>query len=258
VGLFQWQAPAARKLGILAFITASSCAVAFWADHWWMGVLSLVAWILFPLSEVVIVLRQLRVPRHRELQHAAAPTMEFPDLRPFTQDIEDLGFVKMDDCDLQPSINDQFYRLFAHKELPVHAVIGFLAQGGVGFHFIMFLSEEKSGRGWMTWDYPLTYGLKTPPDIALFRALDCETVGDLFEQHREFIALNGVTPDQLVLDPDPAGPRSRLERTLRNQLEYNIREGILSASSTHEGSVRYSWWGTFYVASQVFRDLVRL
>jgi hypothetical protein len=258
VGLFQWQAVAARKLGILAFIMSSACAVAFWSDRWWMGGLTLLAWILFPLSEVVYVLRKLRVPRQRALEHAAAPNLEFPDLRPFTEDIETLGFEKSDDCDLKPSLNDQFYRLFSHPLKPVHAVIGHLAQGDVSFHFIMFLSEEKSGRCWMTWDYPLTYGLKTPPDIALHRALDCETVTDLFDQHLEFMNLNGITEEQLVRDSDPAGPRARLERTLHHQLEYNIREGILADSPSSDGSVRYSWRGTLYVAGQVFRDLVRL
>jgi hypothetical protein len=257
-GLFQWESLGARKAGVLCFCAASALTLWFLTGLWWMAFVAMALWILFPISEVIFVLRKLRVPRHRELQDTLPPLKEFPDLREVTQEFEALGYVRVEDCNLTPAIHDQFYRLMVHPEKPVHAIIGHIAHAGFGFHFAMFLSEAQNGRIWATWDYPLTYGLKMPPEVALHRVLEADSAADIEADHLEFLELNHLPHDQLVHQTDVASAKKLLEKTLEHQLAYNIRIGILHAGPASETTFRYSWRGTLYVAGQVLKDLVRM
>ena len=139
----------------------------------------LAAWIFFPLWEMVFVLRQLRVPRHRELADARAPRDEFEELGDITHALVDAGFEQLDECRLRPAEHEQYYRIFVRQDGLTQATIGYIAQGPIGFHFIAFTSNGKDGRRWVTWDYPLTYGLVMPPNTAVYRALHCQDVPEL-------------------------------------------------------------------------------
>jgi hypothetical protein len=256
--LFQCESIFARKFGLLSFCAASAAALFFLTGKWWMAPVAVMAWILFPISEVIFVLRKLRVPRHRQLTDALPPIEDFPDIREVTQEFEELGFVKVEDCDLTPTVHQQFYRLMVHPTQPIHAVIGHITHAGFGFHFAMFLSEDKAGRIWATWDYPLTYGLKMPPQVALYRVLEADSIREIYGEHQEFLKANEVLDSQLAHSTDATSAKKLLEQMLERQLEYNIRIGILHAGPPAEANFRYSWRGTFYVAGQVLRDLVKL
>lgn len=257
-GLLQWPSGLMRKAGILFFCAASALGVYFLTGQWKIGLVVLLGWILFPVSELVYILRKLRVPRERVLEVVPRAPEQFEDLHGLSHDMAQLGFRPVEDCEWYSSMHTQFYRLFVHESEPYHAGLSYIYNEQFGFHFISFSSQDQSGRVWLTWDYPLTYGLKMPPDVALFRALDCETIEELFEQHKEFLAINGVEK-QLVTTPVTAdAARARLDLALRKQLEYNLQKGILSASRRSQESFRYSWRGTLYVTGQVLRDLVRM
>jgi len=257
-GLLQFRATWSRKAGLLCFWAASGGAVWALSGFWWAGAATLGLWIAFPISEMVIVLRRLQIPRERVLEEAIAPLEEFPELRSITHELEEIGFHKVEDCNLTPTVQEQFYRLFGHADGLHHGVIGFVTEGNLGFDFIAFSSEDRQGRQWVTWDYPLSYGLKMPPQVILHRTLHCTTVAELFEAHRELLHLNGVGDTDLVAGSDLAAVRGRLERSLARQLQYNVSIGILSPGRAEADGLRYSWRGAFYVASEVMRDLVRL
>ena len=256
--LLQFRTGTARK-GALACFWLSTGGMA-WAlsGAAWAGLLTLALWIVFPLSEIVFVLRRLRIPRERLLDESSPPTDEFPELRPITHELQDLGFRKVEDCNLNPPVQEQFFRLFGHESGLHHGVIGFVSDHGVGFDFVAFSSEDRQGRQWTTWDYPMSYGLKVPPQLLLHRALHCETAAELFAEHLELLHLNGVADADLLPGSDAAAVRARLEGSLARQLHYNVKVGILSPREEREDGFRYSWRGTFFVASEVVRDLVRL
>jgi hypothetical protein len=218
----------------------------------------LTAWILFPLWEMVFVLRQLRVPRHRELADARAPRDEFEELSELTHSMTDTGFEQLDECRLRPTEHEQYYRIFIHKDGLVQATIGYIAQGPIGFHFLAFTSQTKDGRRWVTWDYPLTYGLVMPPETAVYRALHCQDVADLYQAHLDFLAANDLPGDLLLaVEPTRDAARARLEENLNQQIEYNISRGYLAPVTKRDNeNFCYSWRGTLYVAGQVLRDLI--
>jgi len=258
LSLLQMESISCRKLGMGMIWLASGLATYFLTKSVPLALIMLLAWIFFPIWEMVFVLRKLRVPRHRELADARAPREEFEELSEITSALVELGFQNLDECRLQPAQHEQYYRIFAREDELTQATVGYIAQGAIGFHFIAFTSNGKDERRWVTWDYPLTYGLVMPPNVAVFRALHCQDVAELYQAHLDFLEINGVTPGDLIAGEHTAkAARARLEQTLNQQIEYNISRGYLSPIAGQDTeNFCYSWRGTLYVAGQVLRDLL--
>jgi hypothetical protein len=258
LSLFQFDAIAYRKVGMGLIWLASGLLTHALTGSIVLACVVLAAWVFFPLWEMVFVLRQLRVPRHRELADARAPRDEFEELSDVTRALVDVGFEQIDECRLRPAEHEQYYRIFVRKDGLTQATVGYIAQGPIGFHFVAFTSNGKDGRRWVTWDYPLTYGLVMPPNTAVYRALHCQDVPELYQAHLDFLETNDVPPDDLApAEPTPQAARARLEETLNQQIEYNISRGYLSPVKGPDAeSFCYSWRGTLYVAGQVLRDML--
>jgi len=257
ISLFQFENITVRKIGMVLFWLASGLTAYFLSGSVALGCAMLAAWIFFPLWEVVFILRQLRLPRHRELADARAPRDEFEELSDVSHELTDAGFEQVDECSLHPVEHEQYYRIFVRKDGFVQAMIGYVARGAIGFHFVAFTSIGKDGRRWMTWDYPLTYGLVMPPNTAVYRMLDCQDVPELYQAHLDFLKVNDVAIEELTpFDLTQDAARARLEESLNQQIEYNISRGYLApVAGQDEDNFCYSWRGTLYVTGQVLRDL---
>jgi hypothetical protein len=255
---FQFDSATLRKIGLGFIWLASGLFVHAVSGSLLLSFATLTAWILFPLWEMVFVLRQLRVPRRRQLADARAPRDEFEELSELTRAMLETDFEQLDECRLRPSEHEQYYRIFIRKDGLVQSTIGYIAQGPIGFHFTAFTSQGKDGRRWVTWDYPLTYGLVMPPETAVYRALQCQSLPELYQAHLDFLAANEVPGDTLVVaEPTPVAARARLEENLNQQIEYNISRGYLAPVTGPDAeSFSYSWRGTLYVAGQILRDLL--
>jgi len=247
---------ALRKIGMALIWLSSGLAAYFFTGSVVLAALMLVAWMFFPLWEMLFVLRKLRVPRHRELADSRPPRDEFEELGEISDQLAATDFQQLDECRLRPAQHEQYYRIFTRRDGLVQATVGYVSQGAIGFHFIAFTSAHQDGRRWITWDYPLTYGLVMPPGTAVYRALHCETVPELYQAHLDFLEINGLKKENLAIGERTAeAARARLEQTLNQQIEYNISRGYL-APATDSESFCYSWRGTLYVAGQVLRDLL--
>jgi hypothetical protein len=255
--LFQFDNLSTRKLGLILIWVASGLGVHALSGSLLLACAVLMAWVLFPLWEMVFVLRQLRVPRHRELADARAPHDEFEELSEMTRDMLEADFEQLDECRLRPAEHEQYYRIFIRKDGLVQSTIGYIAQGPIGFHFTAFTSQSMDGRRWVTWDYPLTYGLIMPPETAVYRALHCQSVPELYQAHLDFLAANEITSGALLsVESTRDAARARLEENLNQQIEYNISRGYLAPVTRRDNeSFCYSWRGTLYVAGQVIRDM---
>jgi len=258
LSLLQFETITYRKIGMALIWLASGLGIHALSGSVLLACAILVGWIIFPLWEMVFVLRQLRVPRHRELADARAPRDEFEELAEMTQALVEAGFENLDECKLRPAEHEQYYRIFVREDGLTQATIGYIAQGPIGFHFVAFTSNGKDGRRWVTWDYPLTYGLIMPPSTAVYRALHCQNVAELYQAHLDFLAANDVPMDDLLAgERTREAARARLEETLNQQIEYNISRGYLApVKGPDEENFCYSWRGTLYVAGQVLRDLL--
>ena len=256
--LFQLDSIGFRKLGMALMWLASGLGAYSLTGSLPMAAFILVVWICFPIWEMLFVLRKLRVPRHRELADARAPRDEFEELAEISGALQNADFEQVDECRLRPVQHEQYYRIFLRNDGLMQATVGYVAQGAIGFHFIGFTSNGKDGRRWITWDYPLTYGLVMPPKTAVYRALHCESVEELYQAHLDFLKANEVKMDGLTVNERTReAARMNLEETLNQQIEYNISRGYLApAADSDRESFCYSWRGTLYVAGQVLRDLL--
>jgi hypothetical protein len=258
LALIQMNSISWRKIGMALIWLASGLFAYFFTGSALLAGATLGAWIFFPVWEMVFVLRQLRVPRHRELADARAPRDEFEELSDMSHALVEASFEQLDECRLRPAQHEQYYRIFVREDGLTQATIGYIAQGPIGFHFVAFTSNGKDGRRWVTWDYPLTYGLVMPPTTAVYRALHCHDVAELYQAHLSFLEINEVRPDDLAAgERTREAARARLEETLNQQIEYNISRGYLSPVTEKDAeNFCYSWRGTLYVAGQVLRDLL--
>jgi len=96
LSLLQFDRITYRKIGMALIWLASGLVAYFLSGSVLLAVAMLAAWIFFPLWEMVFVLRQLRVPRHRELADARAPRDEFEELSEMTQALIEAGFEQLD------------------------------------------------------------------------------------------------------------------------------------------------------------------
>ncbi len=258
MGLFKQPSIKARKLSLILFWLGSGIGIYFLTGKIGWSIFVLLGWILIPLAEILILLRKLRVPHDRQLRDALPPTAEFPTLREITREYEELGFQKVDDCDLAPHFHETYYRLFHHPQFHAYGVIGLISQGEMGFSFHCFFSEEPSGKLWLTWDYPLTYGLKIPPLIAIYRTSETDSIAELWQDHQSFLKINEVDESSLLKTSTVAEIRERLSRLFKIQLDFNVQEGILFPEISEDlNHLRYSWRGIWFVTRQMIRDLVR-
>ncbi len=250
--------PLWRKVGMTSIWLASALGAYYLTGSILMALTLLLAWVFFPIWEMVFVLRQLRVPRHRALTDAHPPRDSSQELEEVSAELRALGFEKLDECRLNPSDHEQYYRLFDRNDGRVQATIGYIAQGAVGFHFLAFGSQGLDGRRWVTWDYPLTYGLSMPPNFALYRVLQSDNVAELYQAHLDFLAANELKDEDLfAAERTPEVARARLEQALNQQIEHNISRGYLEPAANSESeNFSYSWRGTIYVAGQILRDLL--
>ena len=174
-------------------------------------------------------------------------------------ELEDAGILRVDECRLVPATHQQYYRIFAGLGRPHQAIVGFVMQGVIGFHFTAFTSLSTDGRRWVTWDYPLTYGLSMPPHFLLFRALHCgNRAGSLPGPPRFPGGERGEAPDDLtVMSRLPEEARGQLQRDTEPAGGLQRLARVPGPGQGHgDESFSYSWRGTLYVAGQVLRDLL--
>lgn len=255
--LINVRAPWTFKLGMMMFWLGSGYLVYGLSNNSIpAGLVALLAWVFVPAYEIIFILRRLRVPKVRELTDARAPEDDYDEIAEISEELLQLGFVQVDECRLNPSPHPHYYRLFVGREGAVHATIGHVSQDAIGFQFIAFSSQSHDGRRWVTWDYPLAYGLVMPPEIAVYRVLTAESLEDLLQAHLAFLEANEISEDQIITtDTSREAVRARLEKTLSRQIEYNVSHGFLAADPQEGDNFRYSWRGTWFVATQVIRDI---
>ncbi|MEM1060552.1 MAG: hypothetical protein AAGK14_15160 [Verrucomicrobiota bacterium] len=259
-GFFQFPSPLMRKLGLLVMVATTSLAAALLSGQWWAGLLVAAVWLFWPLSELVLVIRRFRLPRHRHLEDAGPPPgTVFEQLRAFSMDLNDAGFQQVDQCELIPGDHEQFYRLFRHGEGRLLASLSMIMQNGLGFEFITFYSRDLDGRTWITTNYPLPMPLKMPPEIALHLTRTTETPEEVLAVHREFLELNGKQDALAALGDEPRELRDLLEQVLEAQVRYNLDQGILRRETAEaQEDVCFTWRGTVHAAGLYLRELFRL
>lgn len=255
VACFQSERVWARRLGVWLLLTSLLCGVWFMTSNVWAVALGAFLWFSVPVGQAVYLSRKLRFPTERALTATDFAVDEFPDLPAVTREIRSLGFQQLGDFWLEGAPVRQGYRLFFHEERAIYASAAIVSSGGISLLYFIFMTPDREGNAWITWDYPLTYGLKTPPSLKIYRCLEADSIEELMEQHLAYLAVNKVSsdPDQPLTEELAVREFTEL---FAKTLDYNVRVGVLQDRKSSDLSIRYSWRGTAYLSWQVLRDMV--
>lgn len=254
-GLAQSGSTWARRLSVVAFAAAMGVGVAWFADRAWLGVIAGVAWLAFPLIQITRGLMKVRVTRNRQLAPTLTYTPEFAELRDRSKEWEEQGFEIIEDCELHPGEPRQVFRFLAAPDRKHLVTLGWISQEPWILTYSSVSSWAEDGRHWMTWNYPLPYGLKTAPGVNLWRCLSAATAEALFGAHLEFLRLNAIAPVSKPHLAEPEGVSDTWLAFIHSQLEHNLSVGWLH---TVDGGKRvaYSLRGLLGAFSQFFKTLL--
>ncbi|MDX6767282.1 MAG: hypothetical protein SFU85_10885 [Candidatus Methylacidiphilales bacterium] len=241
----------ARRLGLWMLYTTVALALWFLSGDALLAVGGVALWFVVPAIQALLYSRGLRYSPDRKLVDGPIELEEFPEVNGLTRDLRGEGFVSTGDFWMHPSSIDQGYRFFHHAETGTDAALAVVRQGPLTLSYAILLTIDRQNRFWITWNYPLAYGMKLPPEAMVHRLAEAESLAELWEQHRAFLELNGVEP----LPTGEANPRVRFEAFFRSTLEHNHRSGLLS--TVKDGRLAYTWKGSALLGWQVFCEVLR-
>src|SRR6266566_8809528 len=193
VGLRSFQNSYAQKAGALGILAATFLAVYFITGSWMWGSVAAVGWLFLPWLEILTRIRALRLPREKQLRPKSPPSADvFPTLNDITHEIENAGFVHVNDAGWDWEDYRQFFRLFYKAEDRAQAAICLNEQHDLSFYYLRISSRAKTGTIWTTWNYPLSYGLKLTPHFRINRQRPDQSFWQLYQSHSQFLRLQNV------------------------------------------------------------------
>src|SRR5256714_10787548 len=204
VALRSFQSSFSQKAGAIAILIVSYLLVYFVTDSHVLGAIAAAAWFFLPWVEILTRIRALRLPKEKQLRPKSPPSADvFPTLNDITHEIENAGFVHVNDAGWDWEDYRQFFRLFYKAEDRAQAIICLNEQHDLSFYYLRISSRAKTGTIWTTWNYPLSYGLKLTPHFRINRQRPDQSFWQLYQSHREFLRHNRVETeaiDALVAD----------------------------------------------------------
>ncbi|NJK91608.1 MAG: hypothetical protein HC904_07160 [Blastochloris sp.] len=241
-----------RRLGLWLVFGTVALAVWFTTESWVLTLVGLLGWFALPLAQAIYLSRRLRFSLSRRLVKERLELEEFEDWGELTQELREADFTMEGEYGLKPSPIEYGFRLFEHREKNWVAGLALVRQGGVAISYVLVMTRAQDGQLWMTWDYPLSYGLKLPPHVQLYRCLEAYSMRELLEQHKAFLNLNEV-----VEASERVTAQEALDAMFGDTMKYNLNIGLLRSSKESGEEIHYSWRGTWFIACQVLRDMVR-
>jgi hypothetical protein len=254
--LRSFQNPLLFRLGTLGIVATSFLAGWLLGGSVTLGFVLGASWLLLPWLEILTKVRRLRLPLEQRLEPRAPPARSsFPGFQAISEEIENLGFVHLEDIGWDYEESRHFYRIFHQPESRTQASICLSEQQDLAFHYLTITSRTKDGRVFMTWNYPFSYGLKLEPHLCTNRHLGQGPFAEMHAAHEMFLSSRDVNPAEL-LDPSPEETIRTMQNEMRAQITHNIALGLLVQDGDH--FIRYTLRGMLYLWLQFLRDLVRL
>src|SRR5438309_8541966 len=124
IALRSYQTSTAQKAGAAGILAASFLALYFITGSIAWGVAGALSWLFLPWLEILTRIRALRLPKEKQLRPKSPPSSDnFPTLNDITREIENEGFVHVNDAGWDWEDYRQFFRLFYKDEDHAQATI---------------------------------------------------------------------------------------------------------------------------------------
>jgi hypothetical protein len=247
------------KLGWLAMLGATYAGGFYLSGHRHLaGAAAVACWFLLPWVEILFRVRKLRFPLASEIEERLPPSKDdFPNLDELSAEVEDAGFVEIENAGWQWDETEHFMRLFYHKESRAQASVSLAQQDGFGISYVSVTSRSTDGRTFTSSNYPFSYTMKFTPDHHVNRLVDAESFEDLMESHCEFLAAEAVE-DKDLMELDSKHLTNYLKRDMESQIKHNVNVGVLEPADDGENIFRYSWRGYVFLWLQIVKDMMRV
>src|SRR5262249_16212062 len=137
VALRSFQSSFAQKAGAIAILAVSYLLIYFVTDNHVLGAVSSASWFFFPWVLILSRIRPLRLPKEKQLRPKSPPSSDtFPTLNEITREIENEGFVHVNDAGWDWEDYRQFFRLFYKAEDRAQATICLNEQHDLSFYYL--------------------------------------------------------------------------------------------------------------------------
>src|ERR1700736_1153333 len=142
VALRSFQSSFSQKAGALGILIASYLLVYFITGSWVLGLLGGLSWLFLPWLEILTRIRALRLPKEKQLRPKSPPNADtFPTLNDITREIENEGFVHINDAGWVLEDYRQFFRLFYKDEDRAQATMCLNEQPDLSFYYFPISSR---------------------------------------------------------------------------------------------------------------------
>ncbi len=248
--------PVSFRVGSWVVVFASFLAGWLIAGSVIIGVLLALSWFFLPWVEILLRVRNVRLPIDRAWESRTPPSRNsFPLLDELTEEIEGEGFEHVSDIGWEDDEVRQFYRIFRDRAATTQACICVAEQGDLTFYYLTLTSRIAGGRAFHSWNYPFPYGLKFSPMMKLNRIAPGTSFLEMLGQHQEFLRAEGIADGALeVVENDHIVPS--MQQDLRIHIRHNIDVGFLAKDG--EDFIRYTFRGMVFLWLQFLRDTVKL
>src|SRR5437879_6955681 len=137
VGLRSFPNSYSQKIRALGILVSSFLAVYFITGSWVLGAIAAVSWLFLPWLEILTRIRALRLPKEKQLRPKSPPSSDiFPTLNEITREIENEGFVHVNDAGWDWEDYRQFFRLFYKDDDRAQATICLNEQHDLSFYYL--------------------------------------------------------------------------------------------------------------------------
>ena len=244
------------KLGSLALLAATYLAGYFLTGSHAAGGCGIALWFVLPWVEIVARVRHMRFPLKSEVKSSFPPSRDtFPDLDTISREVENEGFVRVDDAGWKWHEADHFMRLFYHEGKRAQASVALAQQEGMAFSYVSVTTRIPSGVIYTTTNYPFPPTMQYSPTQRINRHFHAESMADLLATHEDFLQSQAIDlEDRLPLDTEQLP--AYIERDMSTQIDHNLNAGLIEVIG--EGEFRYSWRGCFYLWFEIVKDMVRV
>jgi hypothetical protein len=254
LGLRSIQHPLVFRLGHLGLVATTYLFGYRIGGHhaWGTGLASI--WFLLPWVDILGRVRRTQLPIARAFSTQPAPgSRRFPQLEEMTQEVEEEGFMQVDDFGWNHGEQRHSMRVFAFPAKRMQATIHFIESADADFFYVSITSRHTNGEQWTTWNYPFLLSLKPAPTWHLQNRADAENFLQLVEMHEVWIQRFAFT-DWTEVPVDAALVLRQIETETSALVSHNLKCGVLAHGE--EGMVRYTVRGCFFLWLQFLRDLM--
>ncbi|MFZ9940785.1 MAG: hypothetical protein ACO3F7_01395 [Luteolibacter sp.] len=245
-----------RRMGAMAYVTASFLLVYFLTDSWLGGLAGAAMWAFMPWVELLTRIRRLRLPLENRLSRRPIPNPAyFPNASEAAMAMEEAGFEHVSDCGWDWAGMRQFFSLFWHPEERAVSAVCLCEQSDVVFAFISITSHDGEGRLWRTTNFPFAPTLRCPPEVR-WNHVPCgkNCFHEILRDHRAYLEMKKIPLRELRV-PDPERIEESVEEEMRRQIQHNLACGIIKHSG--DGHFRYSKRGLLFLWGQYLKDMLR-